>query len=135
MANLDNEVNNMDSIEDIIENLTNNGEYGASLCLLLYMTNNTKSLYYLDYLNIKGKELESLDNLCKEESIDFIVQTIRFLRSGFLGKDEIKQNLNNKTPIQFIPRLLMKSENWENAYEDFAFEFRKQLQNTKRKSC
>ena len=123
-------------MEDLINRLTNDGEYGSSICLLLYLTNNYTSLHYLDYLDIRGKELDALDQLCEEQSLQYVIQTIRFMRSGFLGIDEIKENLKQKKPIPFIPRLLINGEDWENAYENFAFDFRRQVRNNKgRKSC
>lgn len=136
MVNLDNYGDYMETIEDVIERLTHNGDYATSLCLLLYLTDNTKSLYYLDYLKITGKDLDNLEKLLSNESVEFLVQTIRFLRSGFLGINEIRENLNSTNPIPFIPRLLRNGEDWENAYEDFSFNFRKQMRNNQgRKSC
>ena len=123
-------------MEDLINRLTENGEYGSSICLLLFITENYTSLHYLDYLGVKGKELDKLEELFNEQSIQYVIETIRFMRSGFLGIEEIKENLKQEHPVPFITRLLIKGEDWENAYEDFAFDFRKQMRNNKgRKSC
>ena len=79
-------------MEDLINRLTNDGEYGSSTCLLLFLTENFTSLHYLDYLEIRGKELEALEKIFEKQSLQYVIQTIRFMRSGFLGKDEIKEN-------------------------------------------
>lgn len=116
----------------IIDKLTESNTYATDVCLLLYMSDCYTSLHYLDYLDIKGKELENLPNACIDDSLDCLTQTIRFLRSGFLGKDEIKENLNSANPVPFITRLLVVGEDWENAYEEYAYYFRKAMkQNNK----
>ena len=114
----------MNDIQDVITRLTHDNTYATDICLLLYLNENYTSLYYLDYLDITGKELENLPKCCKDDSIDYLTQTIRFLRSGFLTKEEIKANLNSKNPIPFVNRLLIIGENWELAYENFAGDFR-----------
>lgn len=115
----------MKDVMDVINRLTHEGEYASDICLLLYMSEKYTSLYYLDYLNITGKELETLKEKCLiEDNLDYLTQTIRFLRSGYLGNDEIKSNLNSKNPIPFINRLLEEGENWELAYENYAGDFR-----------
>jgi hypothetical protein len=122
----------MKDITEVLENLTENNTYATDICLLLYMTDNYTSLYYLDYLNIKGKELENLPNcLLDKDDINHLTQTIRFLRSGFLGMDEIKENLNSKTPIPFITRLLKPGDDWDYVYEDYAGTFRSNLKKNK----
>ena len=121
----------MKDISEVLEKLTHNNTYATDICLLLYLNEEYTSLYYLDYLDITGKELENLSKCCKDESIDYLTQTIRFLRSGFLGKDEIKENLNSKNPVLFIDRLLIPGENWEYAYENFAGDFRMKLSRNK----
>jgi hypothetical protein len=121
----------MDDISDVLERLTHNNTYATDICLLLYLEEKYTSLYYLDYLNITGKELENLPKCCKDDSIDYLTQTIRFLRSGFLSKDEIMENLNSKNPVLFIDRLLIPGEDWEHAYENFAGNFRCRLSKNK----
>lgn len=122
----------MSDISEVIDRLTENNTYATDICLLLYLSDNYTSLYYLDYLDIKGKELENLPNcLVDKDDINYLTQTIRFLRSGFLGKDEIKQNLNSKNPVPFIDRLLKKGEDWDHVYEDYAWKFRQALRKNK----
>ena len=70
----------MDDIGDVLERLTHNNTYATDICLLLYLEEKYTSLYYLDYLNITGKELENLPKCCKDDSIDYLTQTIRFKR-------------------------------------------------------
>ena len=112
-------------MNDILKRLTHNGKYANDVCLQLYITENYSSLYFLDYLNITGKELEILKEKClAEDTLDYLTQTIRFLKSGFLGIDEIKNNVNSKNPIPFINRLLINGEDYESAYENFAGDFR-----------
>ena len=115
----------MSDIMDVIDKLTENNQYATDTCLLLYLSDNYTTLHYLDYLDITGKDLETLvEDCCIDQSLDCITQTVRFLRSGFLGNDEIKSNLHSKNPITFIYRLLNEGENWEMAYEDYAGRFR-----------
>lgn len=124
----------MNDIQDVLNRLTHNGEYANEVCLLLYLSEKYTSLYYLDYLNITGKELETLKEKCLiEDTLDCLTQTIRFLRSGFLDKKEIKDNLNSQNPIPFIDRLLTVGENWESAYEEYAGNFRYHLNNNKKR--
>ena len=122
----------MSDISEVIDRLTENNTYATDICLLLYLNDNYPSLYYLDYLDIKGVELENLPNcLVDKDDINYLTQTIRFLRSGFLGKDEIKQNLNSKNPVPFIDRLIKKGEDWDYVYEDYAWKFRQALRKNK----
>lgn len=119
-------------MDELIERLTENGKYANEICLLLLVNDNYTSLHYLDYLGITGKELENLEKCCDDSSIDYLTQTIRFLRSGFLGKDEIKANLNSPNPVYFIDRLLRKGEDWDYAYEHYASTFRSKMNTNKR---
>ena len=124
----------MKDIMKVLDNLTCNNQYATDVCLLLFLDEQYTSLYYLDYLGIKGKELETLAHkCCKEFSVDWLYQTIRFLRSGYLGIDEIKENLNSKKPILFINRLLRRNENYELAYENYAGDFRYLLSKNKKR--
>lgn len=119
-----------ESVEEIIDRLTHNGQYANEVCLLLYLSEKYQSLYFLDYLNITGKELERLvDNCCDSSSIDYLTQTIRFLRSGFLSRDEIMSNINSPNPIYFITRLMNKNEDWDYVYEEYASDFRTAFRN------
>ena len=110
-------------MDDVINRLTNNLQYGTDLILFLTINDDTTSINYLDYLYITGKELDNFKNCLPEFSLQYIKETIRFLRSGFIGCADIHQNLNSSNPICFIPRLLIIGENFERAYEDFAGEF------------
>ena len=122
----------MADISEVLERLTENNTYATDICLLLYLNENYTSLYYLDYLDIKGQELEQLQKCLKDPNdINYLTQTIRFLRSGFLGKDEIKENLNSKNPVPFIDRLLKVGEDWDYVYEGYAAKFRQALRKNK----
>ena len=110
-------------MDDLINKLTNNFQYGNDLILFLIANDDMSSIHYLDYLNIKGKELDNFTKCLPEFSLQYIKETIRFLRSGFVSSNDIHANLNSKTPICFITRLLKIGENWEYAYEDFAGNF------------
>jgi len=91
-------------------------------------------LYYLDYLNITGKDLETLAQKCLPEyTLDYLVKTIRFLRSGFLGNDEIKDNLHSPNPIPFIKEKPINSNDWDYIYEDYAGTFRENISKNKRR--
>lgn len=112
-------------IDTIMEELADNNEDAYGVCLFLYMYDDNYALQNLHHLGIKGEDLFTfVYECCPNQNIDFINQSIRFLLSGFLGKDEIEANLKSKNPIPFIPRLLVKGENWEHAYENFAGDFR-----------
>lgn len=124
----------MDEICQVIDRLTHNGEYANDVCLLLLLNEKYTSLHYLDYLNITGKDLEILKEKClKEDTLDYLTQTIRFLRSGFLGNEEIKQNLHSENPIPFIDRLLIIGEDYERAYEIFTSKFFSKLSKTNKR--
>ena len=113
-------------IDTIMEELADNNDDAYAVCLFLYMNEDYYALRNLHYLDIKGKDLDTFVSKCCNdgESIDFINQSVRFLLSGFLGKDEIEANLKSDNPIPFIPRLLIKGEDWDHAYENFAGDFR-----------
>lgn len=110
-------------MEDLILKLTDNYQYATDLILLLEMENDTTSMHYLNYLDIKGKMLDNLRNCMPEVSYEYLWQTIRFLRSNFVIQKDIHANLNSPNPICFITRLLEEGESWENAYENFAGDF------------
>ena len=112
-------------IETIIEELADNNEDAYAVCLFLYVYDDLDALRHLHHLGIKGEDLVTfIYECCPNQSLDYINQSIRFLLSGFLGKDEIENNLKSQNPVPFIPRLLVKGENWEHAYENFAGDFR-----------
>ena len=97
-------------MDDIINKLTHDGQYATDVCLLLVLEDANESLHYLNYLNITGKELETLAHDCLPNfDIDYLKQTIRFLRSGFLSMDDVRKNLNSPKPVHFINRLIKKS--------------------------
>ena len=110
-------------MDELINRLTDNGQYANDICLYLVIENDDQTLHYLDYLGIRGKDLETLANKCVP-SLDYLKETVRFLRSGFLGKDEITNNLKSSTPKCFITRFIRHNEDWDHAYEEFAGNFR-----------
>ena len=120
-------------MDDIINKLTHDGEYATDVCLLLVLEDANESLHYLDYLNITGKELETLAHDCLPIfDIDHLRQTIRFLRSGFLSMDDVRKNLNSPKPVHFINRLIKVGEDWERVYEEYSYHFYKNLNNNKK---
>lgn len=109
---------------DVIDKICDGNDDAYGVCLLLYLNDRHSSIYYLDYLNIHGQDIVDLVNkCCKEYDCDYISETIRYLRSGFLGQDTIINNIRSDSPINFIPRLLDVHEDWDHAYEDFTSEF------------
>lgn len=121
----------IDSV-DLVNELTNNGEYANEACLLLLINNEDITLNYLHHLNIKGKDLETLYNkCCFDQSVECLVQTTRYLMSGFLNYRTIFLNLRNENPIIFIDRLLAPGEDWNHAYEKYTANFYKNLNNSK----
>ena len=122
----------MENFEEISEKLTHNGEYAVDVVLLLYLSEAYSSLHYLDYLDITGKDLETLAHKCLPEyNLDYLVKTIRFLRSGFLGMDEIIDNLHSLNPVPFIKEKPINSNDWDYIYEDYAGTFRENLKKNK----
>ena len=119
-------------MEEIVDKLTDNGNYATDVCLLLVLDNDTQSLHYLDYLNIRGKDLEVLAHNCLPDfNLDYLKQTIRFLRSGFISSSDIKKNLSSTSPVCFINRLMKSGEDWERVYEEYSNEFYKNLNKKK----
>lgn len=113
-------------LEKIINKLTCDGNYANSICLELMLYEKYETLNYLDYLDIKGKDLEILaDKCCDQSDINYFTQTVRFLRSGFLSNKEIFDNLHSNNPVFFIDRLIENGEDWEHVYEDYAYKFYK----------
>lgn len=112
-------------IHEIIEELVDNNDDAYGVCLFLYMNEDYYALNNLHYLDIKGDDLVTFFyKCCPIHELNFIDQSVRFLLSGFLGQQEIKDNLKSENPQQFIPRLLIKGEDWDFAYENFAGDFR-----------
>lgn len=119
-------------IEEIINDLTINGQYANDICLILLINQRYETLNYLHSLNIKGKDLEILtNNCCFEDSLECFTQTVRYLRSGFLDKKTIFSNLRSSNPIPFIHRLLKSNEDWDLVYEDYTFQFMKNFNQNK----
>lgn len=119
-------------MDELINKLTHDGNYATDVCLLLALENASESLHYLDYLDITGKELETLAHDCLPNfDINYLKQTIRFLRSGFLDSKDIKNNLNSSNPVCFINRLIKEGEDWERVYEEYSYNFYKNLNNKK----
>lgn len=121
------------SDEEIIIKLSDDGKYASDVCLMLYMDEEKQYLFYLDYLEIRCKDLETLAYKCIPSlDIDYLKQTIRFLCSGFLGKDEIEANLKSDNPVYFIDKLMKKGDYIEREYEGYSYRFRQKLNNKKR---
>ena len=118
-------------MDEIINRLTDNYQYGTDIILLLTLDNDVTSIHYLNYLNIIGKRLDNLKNSLKEFDLQYLKQTIRFLRSGFPDIKDIYDNLDRDEPIYFIPRLLKVGEDWEMAYENFTSEFNRKFTSNK----
>ena len=122
------------SEEELIAKLTEDGEYANDICLLLSLDDDKHYFYYLDYLEIRGKDLETFSYKCIPNlDIDYLKQTIRFLCSGFLGKDEIKENLRSNEPVYFIDKLMEVGDYIEREYEGYAYRFRCKLNNNKKR--
>lgn len=122
----------MDRFHEVIDKLTHNGEYATDVCLYLYLNEYYTSLYYLEYLNITGKELETLAQKClQDSSFDYLAPTIRFLRSGFLSEDEIHDNLKSSNPVNFIDSSTPSYNDWEITYENYAGNFRENVSKNK----
>ena len=126
----------MADIDEIMIKLTHDGKYATDVCLFLYLDEHYTSLHYLDYLNITGKDLENLAHKCLpiEESFEYLTDTIRFLRAGFLGEDEIFDNLRSDNPISFIDISVPESGDWDITYENYAGKFRSNLRKNKGRS-
>ena len=120
-------------IDDIIDRLTHNNKYASDICLLLYFSKSASTIHSLDKLDITGKNLETLVYKCLPEvTLDSINQTVRYLSSGFLSKDDIHYNLNSSEPVVFIDRLIQQGEDYENLYEHYSASFNTRLKNNKR---
>lgn len=120
-------------MKKVIDRLTENGQHANEICLLLYLNNNYDTLHYLDFLDITGKSLETLFyKCCFEQKKQCLVETVRYLRSGFLDKETIHKNLNSDHPVYFIDRLLKVGEDWDYVYEDYTAKFHANLRNKSR---
>lgn len=117
-------------MQELIERIANNNEDAYGVCLLLVLENREYVFPTLERLDIKGEDLVTLAyKCCKQDSIDYLTQTIRFLSYPGLTKKEIMDNLHSSNPIHFVPRLMVVGEDWEETYWSFIWDFRKQIQN------
>ena len=125
---------NQKEIDKIMNELADGDVDAEGICLFFYVNHDFNSLKDLYELGIKGEELNTFIEFgCPSDVLEYIHQTIDFLKSGNLSNEEIFNNLRKKKPIPFTPHVLIKSqEDKEKVYKDFADEFRKKSLNKKR---
>jgi len=117
-------------MDKLIERIADGDEDAYGVCLLIVLENKEYVFSSLERIGIKGKDLATLAyKCCNDSSIDYLTQTIRFLSYPGLSKKEIFDNLHSKNPIHFVPRLMIKGEDWEETYWDFIWDFRDKIKN------
>ena len=118
----------MTNIVDIINNLTINGTAATKVCSLLYKTNNIDTLIELNKLNITGTDLENLFDLCGfEHPLEFLIQTVKYLSSGYVDKSSVIENLRSDSPVPFITKLITPEEDISRAYDQITSRFYKNI--------
>lgn len=119
-------------MDELVNELTENGTYANVICLLIILENKERYLNQLKHLGITGKKIETLVyKCCNEFSIDYIGQTLFYLRSGFLDNKTIHDNLESDNPIPFLDKLLRDGEDWDYAFERCTGTFYQNLKNNK----
>jgi len=98
-------------MEDIINRLTENGNYANELVLMFLVNNDDVYLEYLDKIDIRGKDLEVFSNICCNEcDLDYIKDTLLCISFGLFDLDVIYGNLKSKNPLPFINELYTPSD-------------------------
>ena len=87
--------------------LTDDYKYAVEVVLLLEIDDNSHYYYkILDNYDIKGKRLERFYKLCCNENFQYLKESLCFLNVGYIKKEDVLANIDNKKPIPFITRLL-----------------------------
>ena len=89
--------------EDILNRLTENGQYANELCLMLLVSGEDYLLEYFDKIDIRGKDLETFAyDCCHDADIDYIRDTLLCISFGLFDLDKVYENLKSSNPINFI---------------------------------
>jgi len=93
-------------MEDIINRLTENGNYANELVLMFLVNNDDVYLEYLDKIDIRGKDLEVFSNICCNEcDLDYIKDTLLCISFGLFDLQTGHLHLITGTPwLVPVPR-------------------------------
>lgn len=124
----------MNDIKERIEELTQSRQYALRICQKLINKNHYKTLDSLLDLDIIGKKLETLFDLCGvEQPIEYLIETVNFLSAGYIDKTSMNDNLNSDNPIEFIYRLPKENEDKSILYSKYTSTFYSNLRESKNK--
>ena len=90
-------------LEEIINKITEDGNYDSGLCLLFVLNNQDLYLDYLVSKDITGKRFETLlYKGCEVFDIECFTKTILYISFGIFEFEDVYKNLDSDNPIPFI---------------------------------
>lgn len=120
-------------MEDVINKLTENGQYANELCLMFIVTNEEIYLKYLDTIDIRGKDLETFAyKCCHDADIEYMKETLLCISFGLFDLEIVYENLKRKNPLPFIDELNKPSDTRVRRYMRYKKEFDKKFNNRSR---
>jgi hypothetical protein len=81
------------------------GNPGAITCMVQMLQNDPDAIFdilYFDTMDIYGSKIYKLWNDCCDRDMAKFKETIKYLQSGQVSKEEIHENLNRPRAIPFI---------------------------------
>ena len=81
------------------------GNPGALTCMLEMLKSDSTALLdilYFDSMEIYGEKIYKLWNDCCNRDMDKFCETLKYLKSGKISKEEIQENLNSVYAKPFI---------------------------------
>lgn len=119
-------------MEDIINRLTENGNYANEIVLLFIVNNDEVYLEYLDKIDIRGRDLEIFAyDCCHECDPEYIKDTLLCISFGLFDLDVIYDNLKSKNPLAIIDKLHIPTDTPVRRYIRLKNEFDNKFINNK----
>lgn len=111
-------------MDEIINRLTENGNYASDICLIFVVNGDDMYLEYLDKIDIRGKRLEIFAHKCCNEcDPDYIKDTLLCISFGLFDLDIINKNIDSSNPLPFIDELHKPSDSIVRRYVRLKNEF------------
>lgn len=115
---------------DIVNRLTENGNYANEICLLIMMSDNEYMLKYLDECEIRGKKLETFANTCCNEcDLSLMAEVLLCISWDVFDLNLVHKNLDSAKPIAFIDELHKPNESLIQRYKRYKQTFINNMNN------
>lgn len=112
-------------MDEMINRLTENGDYANDICLLLLVNNEDYFLKYLDKYNIAGRKLEKFFYDCCNNGDSHMLRTVFLCMDwNLFDKELVHENLEREHPIPFIDELYLPNEGFVSRYARYRDTFK-----------